>query len=142
MRPVVEGRAGLPPLRGFGGGCGRGFSKIHDAHGGQRTPGGTLGKSQQLELAADLVRPALERRGRAPQQTQRAILAGTHDGDVAGMIPGGVGLLVAAFVLLVHDDGAQVGEGREDGRPGADGNATDPRAQLSPGVVALPVGEP
>jgi hypothetical protein len=44
-------------------------------------------------------------------------------------------------VLLVHDDRAELADGREDRRAGADGDAARALPQRTPRVVALAVGQ-
>ena len=85
--------------------------------------------------------PALQRRRGAPQDAHRAVGLGAHDRQVPGLVAGRLRLLVAAVVLLVHHHGAQALQRREERRAGPHGDAARARAELTPGVVALAVGE-
>ena len=49
----------------------------------------------------------------------------------------GVGLLVAAFVLFVHDDESEVCERRENRGPHPDDDAVFPGQRQPPGIIAL-----
>jgi hypothetical protein len=68
-------------------------------------------------------------------------MPGAHHRDLARVVAGRLALLVAALVLLVHHDRAEVRERREDGRAGADHDPLLAGAQRAPLVVALAVGE-
>ena len=54
------------------------------------------------------------------------------------MVARGLVLLVGRLVLLVHDDDAQVGQRREDGRPRADDDVGQAGRDLLP--EAMPLG--
>ena len=58
------------------------------------------------------------------------------------MISRALALLVAGFVLLVHDYGAEVRHRCEDRRPGTYGNPAFTAAECQPGVVPLSIREP
>ena len=62
-------------------------------------------------------------------------------GQVPGVVGRGVPLLVGALLLLVDDDQADLGQGREDGRAGPDHHPDLPAAQLAPEVELLPLRE-
>src|SRR6185436_11621338 len=70
-----------------------------------------------------------------------ALVSRTHDRDLARMIARRLALLVAALVLLVDDDRAEIPERREDRGPRSHRNAFLPTTQGEPGVVPLPIAE-
>ena len=57
------------------------------------------------------------------------------------MVAGHLLLFVGGFVFLVDDDEAQVRDGGEDGRPGADCDLGLARGQRTPGIMSLAVAQ-
>src|SRR5690606_6261419 len=136
LRAGVRGRAGA-----WRAGVGPGSSQVHDAHGLERPLFAAHGELEEPVLAAHRVAPALERRRRAAEHADGPGESGAHDGDLPGVVAGRVGLLVRRLVLLVDDDGTEVGDGGEDRRAGAHRDPALAAAERAPGVVALAVGE-
>ena len=116
-------------------------AQVHDLHLRQLRASHTLGEREQPILARRRVDPAFEARRGAAQHRHRAFLVRPHDGDLAGVVPRRLALLVAGFVLLVDDDRAEVRERREDRRPRANGDLLLPPLEREPRVVALAVAE-
>ena len=105
--------------------------------------GHALGHRQADVLARLHVGDGLEARRGAAEHTDRPGSVRAHHGDVAGVVARrGVELLVARLVLLVHDDQAEVLDGREDGAPRADDDRVDAVADARPGVEALAGAHP
>ena len=63
---------------------------------------------------------ALDRRRGRAQHHRRPSEMAAHHRHVAGLIGDALLLLVALVVLLIDDDQAEIGEGQEQGRAGAD----------------------
>ena len=72
-----------------------------------------------------------------PITTTRGFDLGAHDGHVAGVVAGRLLLLVALVVLLVHQNQAELGHGREDGRAGADDDGRIATPDAPPLLAAL-----
>jgi len=101
-----------------------------------------LGQANPREAAARLaIAQRLQRRRGGAQDAVRAGQLRAFDRDVATVIARDGVLFVAGLVLLVHNDEAQVGQRREDGRAGADDDVALAGAYLLPLHVALAGGE-
>ena len=87
-------------------------------------------------------RPALQRGRRGAQHNRQAFELRTLDRDIAGVVSGELVLLVAAVVLLIHDDQAEVRERGEDRGSGPDNHTRlalgRPRPRVVPGGLAQP----
>ena len=97
-----------------------------------------LGQAQQGELAPQ--RPVVSAQvGRgAPQNDRCPLQPGPLQGHLPGMVARCALLLVGCFVLLVHDDAAQAGQWRKEGRSRADDHIRLAGANAPPGIVPLP----
>ena len=84
------------------------------ANGGHRTIEHAARQRHDAVAAGRGVVKGLHRRRRRAEHDHRAGLARAHHGDVARVIPRRLLLLVGAVVLLVDDDQAEAGDGRED----------------------------
>ena len=131
--------------RGIGVGRVRGLrlrlvsAQIHHVHVWQPRTAGAIGQREQLVLARRRIAPALQAGRGTAQHHDGALRARAHDGDFARVIAWCLALLVAALVLLVHDDGAQVAERCEDGRSRTHRDALFTATQREPCVISLAV---
>ena len=78
---------------------------------------------------------------RRAQDAHRARELRPHDRDIAAVIARSLVLLVRGFMLLVDDDQAQIPDGREDGRAGADDYPRLAGRERQPAVEALAFAE-
>ena len=117
------------------------FPQVNEFDLRQTVPRDALVEFEQMVSARPCVLPALQRRRRGTEDAEASLNPRAHDRDGAGVIARHVGLLVAALVLLVDDDGAKPRNGREDGRPRPDRDPLPPLPQAAPGVETLPVRE-
>ena len=97
---------------------------------------------EQVITPGPRILPALEGRRRGAEHAQPPFQPRAHDRDGTGVVTRHIGLLVAALVLLVDDDRAQIPDRREHRRARADRDPLPPLAQAAPGVEAFPVREP
>ena len=88
-------------------------------------------------LALRGVLPALERRRGRAEHDHRAGELGAHHGDVARVVARRFFLLVALVVLLVDEDQAEIGRGREDRRARADDDGRIAATDAPPLLAAL-----
>src|SRR6185503_14002449 len=99
----------------------------------------TLWKRQQRVLPTRRIDPTLHTRRRASKHHHRALISRAHDCGFARVIARRLALLIARFVLLIHDDCAEVLERSEDRRPRANRDSFAALFKREPFVVALSV---
>ncbi len=87
------------------------------------------------------VGPTLQTRRRRTQRHHRPLFARADDGHFTRVVPRGFVLLVAALVLLVHDDRTDVGDRRKHRGPRAHDDALVSPTQCGPRVEALAVAQ-
>ena len=96
---------------------------------------------EQVVFAGARIFEGLEARRGAAEEAGAAFELGAHHGEVARVVARGFLLLVGRFVLLIHDDEAEVLQRREDGAARADDDVGAAFADLVPFVVPFAVGE-
>src|SRR5688572_1929450 len=121
--------------------CNRGTLHAHvdDLHLGHRATADTFRKCQEPIRLTLRIGPALERWSRGAENHDPALGLRAHDGNVASVITRCFALLVTRLVLLVDDDGAEVGEGGEDRGSRADYDASVAGADGSKGIEPLTI---
>src|SRR5690606_38097988 len=80
---------------------------------------GALVEAEEPVFSCQAVLPAFQGRGRGAEDDGAWLEGGAEHGDVAGLVAGDVFLLIGGFVLLIDDDEAEAGQGRENGGAGA-----------------------
>ena len=77
-----------------------------------------------------------------PEDDQRAFQFSPHNGNVPGIVPGGIRLLVTVLMFLIHHDQFQVGEGGKQGRSCADSDFDFSLTHFHPFIEPFPVRQP
>src|SRR5207302_1065782 len=98
-------------------------------------------KIQQRVLPCLCIRPAFKRRRRAAEYNDCALEARTHDRDFTRVISRRLALLVTRLVFFVDGYCAEVCEGSEHCRPGADRNSFVATLQCKPRIVSLAIAQ-
>ena len=122
-------------------GPGRLAPQVHDRNRRQRPRGDAFGQRQARQAPAVGGVDGLDRRGRGPEDERRGVLSRAQRDHVAGVVAGRFALLVGGVVLLVDDEEAGVGHGREGRRAGADDGERVARANPVPGLGPLSLRE-
>ena len=104
---------------------------------GQRAVHHAVAHLDALILARRRVLPAFKRRRRRTHHHHRALYLGAHHGHVAGVVARRLLLLVALVVLLVHQNQAELGHRRKDGRARADDDRRIAPPDAPPLLTAL-----
>jgi hypothetical protein len=121
-------------LAGFG-------AEVDHADDGKLGVIGADGEFEEVVFAVASVVIAFDGGGGGAEDDGGSGLAGTDDGDIAGVVPGGFLLFVGMLVFLVDDDQSEGFGGGEDGGASADDDAGTALADFMPFVMAFTGGE-
>ena len=113
---------------------------VDDADVGHDGAVDALGQADETVFAGAGVAVGFEGGGRGAEEDGAALQGAAHDGDVAGVVVGGLVLLVGGLVFFVDDEEAEGADRREEGRAGAERDAGFAGRDALPFVVAFAVG--
>ena len=117
------------------------FAQVYDANFGERTIGDAGSKFEQVIFSFARVVIALERRSSGAEQRDGTFQARAINGGVAAVIARRFFLFVAGFLFFVHDDEAEIFEGRENGGARADDYASFTVTHAPPFAGAFDIGQ-